>query len=72
MNNTAWIVSFFPSIDWDDDTWYPERQTDDDDQTWHPDMETESVSSLEEDQTREIDTDYDDSDEDYMPRICVR
>ena len=35
-------------------------------------METESVSSLEEDQTREIDTDYDDSDEDYMPRICVR
>ncbi|XP_073711610.1 uncharacterized protein [Misgurnus anguillicaudatus] len=48
------------TIDWEDNTWCP-------------DMETESVSSLEEEETKEIDTDYDDSDdEDYMPRICVR
>lgn len=31
------------------------------------------MSSLEEDETKEIDTEYDDSDdEDYMPHICVR
>ncbi|XP_042602788.1 uncharacterized protein LOC122141038 [Cyprinus carpio] len=47
-------------IEWEDDTWCP-------------DMETKSVSSFEEDETKEIDTDYDDSDdEDYMPHICVR
>lgn len=31
------------------------------------------MSSFEEDETKEIDTDYDDSDdEDYMAHICVR
>ncbi|KAM4545156.1 uncharacterized protein PAE49_017857 [Odontesthes bonariensis] len=42
------------TIDWDDD------------ETWDSDMDKESVSSLEEDVTREMDTDSDDSDADYM------
>ncbi|XP_073711935.1 uncharacterized protein [Misgurnus anguillicaudatus] len=46
-------------IDWDDDT-------------WHPDMETETSESSEEYDTKEIDSDSDDSDADYCPRICVR
>ncbi|KAL0973572.1 hypothetical protein UPYG_G00206280 [Umbra pygmaea] len=47
-------------IDWEDDTWCPDKEAD-------------SVSSLEEDETKEVDTDFKDSeDEDYMPRICVR
>ncbi|KAL0973307.1 hypothetical protein UPYG_G00201750 [Umbra pygmaea] len=47
-------------IDWEDDTWCPDKEAD-------------SVSSLEEDETKEVDTDFEDSeDEDYMPRICVR
>lgn len=36
-------------------------------------METQSVSSLEEDVTREVDSDDDDSDDlDFRPRICIR
>ncbi|XP_016116920.1 uncharacterized protein [Sinocyclocheilus grahami] len=41
------------------------------DETWRPDFETESVSSLEEYDTKEVDSDSDDSDDDYSPRICV-
>ncbi|XP_062379106.1 uncharacterized protein LOC134067711 isoform X2 [Sardina pilchardus] len=44
-----------------------------DDETWNPDKEAESVSSLEEDVTKEVDTDSDDSDDDdYVPRVCLR
>lgn len=44
-------------IDWEDE-----------DETWHPDMETQSVSSLEEDVTREVDSDDDDSEDlDFRP-----
>lgn len=36
-------------------------------------MHTQSVSSLEEDVSREVDSDDDDSDDaDFRPRICVR
>ncbi|XP_015251285.1 PREDICTED: uncharacterized protein LOC107098251, partial [Cyprinodon variegatus] len=66
--------------DWgDDDTWDPDWGDDDtwdpdwgDDDTWDPDMEEDSVSSLEEDVTKEIDTYSDESDSDYVPRVCVR
>lgn len=34
-------------------------------------IRTESVSSLKEDETREVDSDFDDSDNDYMSCICV-
>ncbi|KAI9517724.1 hypothetical protein NQZ68_000892 [Dissostichus eleginoides] len=48
------------TIDWEDDSWCPDK-------------ETESASSLEEDETREVDSNSDNSeDEDYVPRICVR
>ncbi|KAF3833298.1 hypothetical protein F7725_026963 [Dissostichus mawsoni] len=48
------------TIDWEDNSWCPDK-------------ETESASSLEEDETREVDSNSDNSeDEDYVPRICVR
>ena len=41
-----------------------------DDETWNPDKEGESVSSLEEDVTKEVDTDSDD--DDYVPSVCLQ
>ena len=35
-------------------------------------IRTQSLSSLEEDDTREVDSDDDSDDADYRPRICVR
>ncbi|XP_028296957.1 uncharacterized protein LOC114458764 [Gouania willdenowi] len=46
-------------IDWDDSTWYPDK-------------ESESLSSSEEDVTREVDSDDDSEESTYKPRICVR
>ncbi|KAI4820799.1 hypothetical protein KUCAC02_028766 [Chaenocephalus aceratus] len=46
-------------IDWEDDSWCPDK-------------DTESVSSLEEDETREVDSNSANSeDEDYVPRLCA-
>ncbi|KAK7915791.1 hypothetical protein WMY93_011552 [Mugilogobius chulae] len=46
-------------IDWTDDTWTPTKNT-------------EEVSTSEEDETIEVDSYSDDSDEDYMPTIRIR
>lgn len=48
------------SIDWAED------------KTWSPGEVTGDVSSSDEDETREEDSDYDDSDDDYIPPLCVR
>lgn len=54
------VNSFSLSVDWEDDTWYPGK-------------ETASMLSLEEDETREVDKDYDSSNDDYMPVVvCGR
>ncbi len=53
------IYSELNSIDWEDETWCL-------------DFETESVSSLEEYDTKEVDSDSEDRDDEYIPRICVR
>lgn len=56
-------ISFY-RIEWEDES--------EDNESWHSSMASLPLSSSEEDETKEFDSNDDSSDNEYSPRLCVR